>query len=125
MSRVPGSRTGALFGALFGSLFGALILLLSAAFAGAAEFDLDRAKREGLVGETLEGYVAVVDDASAPAAVRALVDEVNARRREEYRRIARDNGIDVAQVEALAAKKAIDRTRAGGWVRLNGKWQQK
>lgn len=102
-----------------------LILLLSAPLAGAAEFDLDRAKREGLVGETLEGYVAVVDEASAPPAVRALVDEVNARRREEYQRIARENGIELEEVEALAAKKAIDRTRAGGWVRLNGKWQQK
>ena len=104
---------------------GLLILLLGAALAGAAEYDLDRAKREGLVGETLEGYVAVVDEASAPSAVRALVEEVNARRREEYRRIARDNGIELEQVEALAAKKAIDRTRAGDWVRLNGKWQQK
>jgi uncharacterized protein YdbL (DUF1318 family) len=103
----------------------ALILLLSAALAGAASLDLDQAKREGWVGETLEGYVAVVDGVAAPAEVHALVEDVNARRRDEYRRIARDNGIELEQVEALAAKKAIDRTRSGGWVRLNGEWQQK
>jgi uncharacterized protein YdbL (DUF1318 family) len=29
------------------------------------------------------------------------------------------------QVEALAAKKAIDKTAPGGWVRVNGDWRQK
>jgi hypothetical protein len=97
-------------------------LLLAAATAHAV--DLDQAKREGLVGETLEGYVEVVD-ASAPAEVVALVDEINARRLAEYQRIAKQNDLDLKEVEALAAKKAIDKTRPGGWVRLNGDWRQK
>lgn len=86
--------------------------------------DLDQAKSEGLVGETMEGYLGVVDD-SAPEAVQTLVEEVNARRRAEYQRIAEQNGIDVAQVEALAAKKAIEKTPVGEWVRVNGTWRQK
>lgn len=98
-------------------------LLLAAGVAGAV--DLDQAKAQGFVGETLEGYVDVVDDSAATPEVKALVDEINARRRAEYERIAEQNGIEVRQVEALAAKKAIERTRPGGWVRLDGDWQQK
>lgn len=100
-----------------------LALLLGTA-SGAQAIDLDQAKSQGLVGETMEGYLGVVDDA-APEAVQTLVEEINARRRAEYRRIAEENGIDVAQVEALAAKKAIEKTPAGEWVRVNGTWRQK
>lgn len=103
-------------------LAAALGLLLLAA-AGHA-IDLDEAKRTGLVGETAEGYVGLVNPA-APAEVRALVDDVNARRRTEYQRIARDNGIELEQVEALAARKAIEKTAPGAWVRIDGTWRPK
>jgi uncharacterized protein len=102
------------------ALFAALIALTGSVHA----MDLNQAKSAGLVGETLEGYVALVDPA-APGDVIALVNDVNARRRAEYQRIAQQNQIDVKEVEALAAKKAIEMTRPGGWVRLNGEWRQK
>jgi len=102
----------------------ALLLLLLCAGAPASAMDLDQAKREGLVGETMAGYLAAV--AERPAAeVAALVEEINARRRAEYRRIAERNGIEVSQVEALAAKKAIEKTESGRWVRINGEWRRK
>lgn len=101
-------------------LLAAAVLAATAAHA----IGLDEAKRQGLVGETLEGYVAAVNDPPS-AEVAALVEEINARRRAEYQRIAQQNGIELEQVEALAAKKAIDRTAPGGWVRLDGDWQQK
>jgi uncharacterized protein len=91
---------------------------------GAHAIELDEAKRTGLVGETAEGYLGVVNPA-APGEVRALVDDINARRRAEYQRIARDNGISLEQVELLAAGKAIDRTPKGGWVRIDGTWRLK
>lgn len=100
-------------------------LLLYAVGSACYAADLDQAKQAGLVGETAEGYVALVESAAAPADLRALVDDVNARRRGEYQRIAGQNGIRLEQVEALAAQKAIDRTRAGGWVRIDGTWRQK
>lgn len=99
----------------------AALLCLGAA---AHAIDLDAAKTSGLVGETTEGYVDLVNP-SAPAEVRALVDDVNARRRAEYERIARENGITREQVEVLAAKKAIEKTPAGGWVRVDGVWRTK
>jgi len=99
-------------------------LLLLCAAGGVHALELDEAKRAGLVGETMEGYLAAVDS-SPSAEVAALVEEVNGKRRAEYERIARANDIDVAEVEALAAKKAIEKTRPGGWVRVNGTWRQK
>lgn len=105
---------------LRGAAAGMLLVLAAAAHA----VDLDSAKRGGLVGETAEGYVALVNPA-APPEVRALVDDVNARRRAEYQRIAADNGITLDQVETLAARKAIEKTAAGGWVRIDGVWRQK
>lgn len=101
-----------------------LLTLLLCIGLPAHALELDQAKRDGLVGETMEGYLAAV--AERPSAeVASLVEEINARRRAEYQRIARQNGIDLAQVEALAAKKAIEKTDSGHWVRVNGEWRRK
>ncbi|MEZ5557978.1 MAG: YdbL family protein [Pseudomonadales bacterium] len=86
--------------------------------------DLDQAKRDGLVGERADGYLGLVVD-SVPRDVADLVEEVNAKRRAEYQRIADSNSLELSQVEALAGKKAIERTAAGGWVRFNGGWERK
>ena len=68
--------------------------------------DLDQAKSQGLVGEQLNGYLGVVVS-PAPADVRALVRDINAKRQQAYQRIATDNGISLEQVAVLAGKKAI------------------
>jgi uncharacterized protein YdbL (DUF1318 family) len=101
-------------------IFSFLLLVSSAAFAA----DLDQAKRDGLVGERADGYLGLVDT-SAPPDVRALVADVNGKRKAEYQRIAAGNSLEMAQVEALAGKKAIERTQPGGWILLNGGWQKK
>ena len=101
-------------------VLGFLMLAAAAAFAA----DLDQAKREGLVGERADGYLGLVVE-SAPADVRALVAEVNAKRTAEYQRIASGNNLEVAQVQALAGKKAIEKTRPGEWILLNGGWRKK
>lgn len=102
----------------------ALLLSAGVLFAAAGGLSLDDAKRQGLVGETVEGYLAAVKG-SPSAAVKALVDDVNAKRRAEYQRIARENGLELSQVEALAARKAIEKTPPGDWVRVNGDWRRK
>ncbi len=96
--------------------------LLAAAAAAAA--DLQAAKQQGLIGERADGFLGVVV-ASAPADVVELVESVNAKRRAEYRRIASSNDLTLEQVQALAGKKAIERTRPGDWVMENGGWRQK
>jgi uncharacterized protein YdbL (DUF1318 family) len=74
----------------------AALLMASPAFA----LDLQSARAQGLVAETPEGYVKAVDGSSA---VKALVSEVNAKRRAEYERISKENGQPVDVVGRLAA----------------------
>jgi uncharacterized protein YdbL (DUF1318 family) len=98
------------------------LLLLGGGVIHAA--DIDQAKRQGLVGERADGYVGLVDE-SAPAEVRRLVADINAKRKAEYQRIAQENDLEMAQVQALAGRKAIEKTQPGGWILVNGGWQQK
>jgi uncharacterized protein YdbL (DUF1318 family) len=86
---------------------------------------LDEAKENGLVGEDASGYIAAVS-ANPNKEVKALVDDINARRRAEYEKIAAANGISVADVEKLAGKKAIEKSPAGDYIRLPGEpWRKK
>jgi uncharacterized protein YdbL (DUF1318 family) len=87
--------------------------------------DLASAKRDGLLGERIDGFVGVVT-ADAPANIRALADDINGRRRQEYARIAEREGIAVEAVAQLAGEKLIDRAGRGEWiVGADGRWRQK
>ena len=90
-----------------------------------ADMSLDAAKSQGLVGEDSSGYLAAVT--SVPSAdVEQLVASINQKRRAQYEKIAQANSIDVAAVEQLAAKKAIEKTQPGHYVRLpGGDWKRK
>ncbi|WP_105167119.1 YdbL family protein [Pseudoalteromonas sp. T1lg23B] len=83
---------------------------------------LDSAKDQGLVGETANGYLAVVSNA---AQVQALIDDINAKRKAKYQQLAKQNGISLSQVELLAGKKAIEKTAKGHYVQVNGSWVKK
>jgi hypothetical protein len=86
---------------------------------------LDQAKSQGLVGEQPNGYLGVVV-ANASGAVQSLVADINKKRKAEYQGIAQRNNTSVEAVEALAGKKAIERTPPGQYVRLpNGQWVRK
>ena len=99
----------------------ALLLGASSAFA----LSLDAAKDQGLVGETPSGYLAAVSD-DPPAAVQALVRNINEKRRARYQEIAKKNDIAVGDVEKLAGKKAIEKTPPGQYVRKpSGEWVKK
>ena len=99
-----------------------LIGLTSAAFA----MDLDTAKAKGLVGEQTNGYVGLVTS-SAPADVKQLVNDINARRRAAYQNVAaQTQGASLSDVEKLAAAKLIARTPSGQMVQdASGKWVRK
>jgi uncharacterized protein YdbL (DUF1318 family) len=91
----------------------------------AAAASLDEAKAAGQVGERIDGYLGVVD-AGAPGDVRALVDEVNAKRRAQYEQIAQKQGAPLAAVAQIAGKKLIDRTPSGQYVLdAGGQWRKK
>jgi uncharacterized protein YdbL (DUF1318 family) len=91
----------------------------------AAAEDLAAAKRAGYLGERIDGFLGVVK-ADTPSEIRALADEINAKRREEYARIAEREGVSVNAVAQLAGQKLIDRAGRGEWiVGADGNWRQK
>jgi len=106
--------------------FTAVVLLALGLLAAPAHADaLDDAKAAGQVGERIDGYVGVVD-ANAPASVRALVDQINARREAKYKEIADKQGAPVAAVAQITGKRLIERAPAGQYVLgADGQWRQK
>ena len=96
------------------------VLLLTPAFSA----ELQGAKADGMVGEQLNGYLGVVNSA-ANDDVRALVKDVNAKRKEKYQSIAKQNGTSLETVELLAGKKAIEKTQAGNYIQTATGWKKK
>ncbi len=103
---------------------GLLILMTSLVMVtNALALSLDAAKGQGLVGETPSGYLQPVG--SPTAEVNNLVNQINQKRRAEYSSIAQKNGTSLKNVEALAGKKAIERSRPGEYVLIGGEWRKK
>ncbi|MBG9997089.1 YdbL family protein [Pseudoalteromonas sp. NZS127_1] len=83
---------------------------------------LDDAKNQGLVGEDSSGYLGlVVQNEEA----KAVVDDINAKRKAQYLKLAKKNNLSLSQVEALAAAKTIEKTQSGHYVEVNGNWVKK
>src|SRR5690554_170359 len=87
-----------------------------------AKQQFDTAKQQGLLGETPAGYLDVV---RAQGNAREVAEAINNARREEYTRIAEKHNIPVTQVETVAGKKAIEKTPAGQFVLVDGRWIKK
>lgn len=80
------------------------------------------AKAQGLVGEKPDGYLGVIVSSSG---TQDLVTTINAKRKSTYQKLANKNNLELAQVEALAAKKAFSKTEAGHYIWVNGSWSKK
>ena len=106
------------------SLLLALLLALPAAAMtlNEAMSALGAAKAAGLLGEKPDGYLGVVRSANN---AEEIASQINQARRAEYHRVAKQNGISVSDVEAIAGKKAIEKTPAGQVIQLNGTWIRK
>ena len=99
----------------------ALIMVVQSAWA----IDIRDAKAQGLVGEANTGYLAAVQT-PASAEVRALIAEVNGKRREEFERTAQSTGATVEQVAYRFYELAIQRTEAGNYYQdASGAWKKK
>ncbi len=86
--------------------------------------DLQQVKSDGLVGEQLNGYLGTVDS-GASADVKALVKDVNAKRKSKYESIAAQNSTSLETVELLAGKKAIEKTKPGNYIQTAAGWKKK
>lgn len=83
---------------------------------------LGAAKASGQLGEQPNGYLGVVKPGGQAEEIARLINQA---RRAEYQKVAKDNGIALSDVEAIAGKKAIDRTPQGQFIQLNGQWLKK
>lgn len=83
---------------------------------------LGDAKASGQLGEQPNGYLGVVQTGGQADEIARLINQA---RRAEYQKVAQDNGISLSDVEAIAGKKAIDRTPAGQFIQLGGQWVKK
>ena len=91
----------------------------------ALALDLDEARAAGKIGERSDGYVAAVKD-SPSAEVKALVADINAKRRAAYEEIAKRNGAPVEAVAALAGQKMLSEKAQPGWFVNDGSgWKKK
>lgn len=84
---------------------------------------VEQAKQQGLVGETLSGYLAPVKPG---AEAQALVTRINLARERQYQQVADNNQVSTADVAKLAGQKLVQRAGKGEYVRgINGQWLQK
>lgn len=96
----------------------ASFLITNTAFA----LSLGEAKQQGLVGEQSAGYLGTV---VVNTETTALVQDINAKRKQHYQDIAQRNGTSVEAVEMLAGKTALQKTPAGQFINLGSGWQKK
>ncbi len=86
---------------------------------------LDEAKQQGLLGERPDGYLGLAKPPASPDTVN-LMKDINRKRRDVYQGIAEKNGTALSAVEALAGKKAIEKTPSGQFImQPNGTWTPK
>ncbi len=84
--------------------------------------ELGPAKSAGLLGERPDGYLGVVVEQGDAAEIARLINDA---RRAEYEKLAKNNNIQLSDVETMAGKKALEKTPRGQYIQLNGKWLKK
>jgi uncharacterized protein len=84
---------------------------------------LDEAKAQGLVGERTTGYLGAVNTSNAEA--QSLIADVNQKRRQAYKDIAKRNRTPLTAVEVLAGEKAIQNTKPGHFIEGPDGWIKK
>jgi uncharacterized protein YdbL (DUF1318 family) len=100
-----------------------LISMLAVSVAVASP--LTKPKADGLIGEQANGYIGLVDQ-SAPADIKKLVSNVNAKRKAGYQKIAAQQGTSLADVEKVGGNTAIQKTLKGNYIReAGGAWRKK
>ncbi len=103
----------------------AVVIVVSFAVGASQAQSLDAVRASGAVGEQFDGY-ATVRDPGAGADVKALVNKVNAKRREIYEERAAAQGVAADQVGRVYAGKIMQKAPAGTWFRAeSGIWTQK
>ncbi len=96
--------------------FAALFAVLDPAQAGAR---LDAFRADGVIAERYDGYVEI-RASNAPGDARALVADVNARRRALYTQRASESNVPVEEVGKVFANKIVETAPPGTYFRRPG-----
>ena len=87
---------------------------------------VDQAKSQGVIGETIGGYLAVVAGENPSAEQRAAMNEINIGRKTVYTNLARQQNVSVDEVARLTGEQQVDKAPPGQKVLLsNGAWTSK
>ncbi len=86
---------------------------------------LDKLRSAGIVGERFDG-LAVVRDSGASSQVRAMVADVNAKRRRIYAKRAAEKGVPADQVGRVYVQEIFRKAPPGTWfLGEDGRWTKK
>lgn len=100
-----------------------LVSILSVSIAVASP--LTKPKADGLIGEQANGYIGLVKQ-NVPADIKKLVNDVNAKRKAGYQKIAAKQGTSLSDVEKVGGNTAIEKTLRGNYIRDGGgTWRRK
>lgn len=88
----------------------------------ASALNLQQAKDAGNVGETTSGYL---EARVTTTEVTNLVTQVNQKRKQLYQKMASKNQVSLSEIEKLAGKKAIKKTRKGHYIKQGNQWIKK
>lgn len=111
--------------AVFIGLLLALSVSIAAPSASAADPQIEAAISQGLVGEKVDGFLGLVKG-SAPADIERKVNEINAKRRALYQRLASETGTTLQQVGVVTGEKQIAKLPGGAYyMDASGQWVQK
>jgi len=106
-------------------VFALLAVLLALRAPARADDRLDELRKAGAIGERYDG-LAVVHATGADSTVKALVDEVNTKRRKIYEEQAKKEGAPVTEVGKVYAAQIAAKAPSGSWfLGEDGKWVQK
>ena len=106
------------------TFFAALVLLLSFS-ANSFALSMDQAKSQGLIGENSSGYLASVK-ANPSAAVTAVINSINAKRKAAYVKTAASANVSIDVVEKRVAQRLSSKAAKGAYLRnAAGVWYKK
>lgn len=104
-------------------IFTAILLVMTMQVAWA--IDLQSAKDQGLVGEATNGYLAAVQKPPS-AEVKALISDVNAKRKAQFEKTAANTNTTQLQVSNRFYQLAVQRTKPGHYYQdKSGRWKKK
>jgi uncharacterized protein len=84
---------------------------------------VDKAKTDRIVGEKLNGYLALVTQDVSPE-IRAAVNEINIKRKSIYTRLARGQNVGVSDIAGLTGEKLVAKAKLGEMVMLaDNQWR--